>query len=315
MEGATSLNRMNATDRTSPGLHSEAPSRQARNGFTLIELLVVIAIIAILAAMLLPALARAKCRALGVSCLSNTRQIGIAWVAYCSDLQDKVPQLSAGGVNAPGLVADNPGLDWGTDPVANAYDFDENYLLDGNKSSIAPYLRSAKVFKCPADKYEKPGSPGPRIRSISINGVICGKQDGGPQVQGDAGIGRTYYGKSPGVGGITSFSDLQTPGPAMIFLTLDEHPDSINDFQFMLDPGYKAGQEHWRDLPASHHCGAGSFSFCDGHSEVHKWVNQNGYTVYPVRYGTWGTMTDKSINLGRSPDYEWLDERMPYKNP
>jgi prepilin-type N-terminal cleavage/methylation domain-containing protein len=289
-------------------LTSQTASK-TRPGFTLIELLVVIAIIAILAAMLLPALSRAKCKALGISCLSNTRQIGIAWVAYCSDIQDKVP-------TNPGLVADSPGVDWTLSP----YNFDEGPLQDSEKSSLAPYLKSSKVFKCPADKYEIPGSTGPRIRSMSMNGVICGKKDGGPDVKGHGPGDRIYYGKnaidpSP-PGGVQSFSDLQSPGPAMIFLTLDEHPDSINDFQFMLDPGAnrQSGPEKWRDLPASQHCGAGSFSFCDGHSEVHKWANANNYTVYPVRYKKWDS-PEKDINLGRGyKDYEWLDDRMPYKN-
>ena len=109
-------------------------------------------------------------------------------------------------------------------------------------------------------------------------------------------------------------SDLQTPGPSSIFLTLDEHPDSVNDALFMFDPGMSAGQERWRDLPATLHGKAGSFSFCDGHSEIHKWANENGYTSYPVRYISWADSTEKSINLGRNKDYEWMDEHMPYRN-
>src|SRR5205807_2109563 len=108
-----------------------------RAAFTLIELLVVIAIIAILAAMLLPALGRAKTKALGISCMSNTRQIAIAWVAYSTDLGDKLPSNKA-------LVGGD--VDW----LPNQADGDDSILMDPAQSSIANYLKSAKVFKCPA---------------------------------------------------------------------------------------------------------------------------------------------------------------------
>jgi len=267
-------------------------------GFTLIELLVVIAIIAILAAMLLPALSKAKAKGQGVVCLSNTRQIGIAWLAYGTDLQDQLPPAS-------GLIAG--GLTWTLDPA----NFDDSLLM-GTNSSISVYLRSSKVFKCPADKYEIPGSPGPRIRSISVNGVLGGS---GPTVQGQGPGNRKYYGAGfP----CKRTSDLQAPGPSNIFLSLDEHADSLTppggDGLFQFDPGFLPGQEKWRDLPASYHNGSCSFSFTDGHSEIHKWRNENGYTVYPVRFTSWGNSQERNINLGRNKDYEWMDDHMPYQN-
>jgi prepilin-type N-terminal cleavage/methylation domain-containing protein/prepilin-type processing-associated H-X9-DG protein len=282
-------------------------AKEKSQGFTLIELLVVIAIIAILAAMLLPALSKAKLKAQGISCLSNTRQIAIGWVAYSTDLGDKLPQNK-------GLVGG--AVDW----LPAQYNQDDSILMDANQSSIAPYLRSARVFKCPADNYVSPAqsSASPaithRVRTIAFNGAVTGEGGSAPDVKGAGPGNRAYFGNGGTVGKTSSMADLQTPGPSSIFLTVDEHPDSVNDALFMFDPGMASGQERWRDLPASFHGKAGSFSFCDGHSEIHKWANENGYTVYPVRYVDWGNSAERSINLGRNKDYEWMDEHMPYRN-
>jgi prepilin-type processing-associated H-X9-DG protein len=80
----------------------------------------------------------------------------------------------------------------------------------------------------------------------------------------------------------------------------------------MLDPGYASGTEQWRDLPASYHNGAGEFSFADGHSELHKWVNKKSTTVFVPRYEVWSSASYNPGLLGISPDYEWLDDKMPY---
>jgi prepilin-type processing-associated H-X9-DG protein len=133
-------------------------------------------------------------------------------------------------------------------------------------------------------------------------------------VNGALGAGPVF---NSGIPGRTYFSahktsDLLTPGPALILCVIDEHPDSINDGLFMFNPGLAQGQEKWRDLPGSTHGGAGGMSFCDGHSEIHKWRNERGYTCYSVRYVVWDQTNERNINLGINQDYEWLDERMPY---
>jgi prepilin-type processing-associated H-X9-DG protein len=114
-------------------------------------------------------------------------------------------------------------------------------------------------------------------------------------------------------------SDLNTPGPANIYVILDEHPDSINDGAFMLDAGHwSSTTEHWRDFPGSFHDNGVSISFADGHSEIHRWVE--GRTCQVVEYKSFSTATppatsplNQGVNLTKSADYEWMLDRMPYR--
>jgi prepilin-type N-terminal cleavage/methylation domain-containing protein/prepilin-type processing-associated H-X9-DG protein len=275
-----------------------ASSAQSR-GFTLIELLVVIAIIAILAAMLLPALSKAKAKAQGIKCMSNTRQIALAVNMYVTDWSDKFV------VNAAWLASG--GLDFGNSPA----NVDTASMLDPNLSPVAAYLKSADVFKCPADIFD--AANGPRVRTIAFNGALGGK----PTIQGNNPGARNYHGGSGSTVGVArKMSDLQIPGPSQVWAVIDEHADSINDAIFMVDPGYPATSQKWRDLPASYHNGAGSLSFADGHAEIHKWLQkgtvtpQGPMTVYPVTKKN----DDRWVkNMRNSSDYEWMQDRMPYK--
>jgi prepilin-type N-terminal cleavage/methylation domain-containing protein/prepilin-type processing-associated H-X9-DG protein len=262
-------------------------------GFTLIELLVVIAIIAILAAMLLPALSRAKQKGMGIACLNNTKQLTLGWLMFPDENDNKLMDANAWMDKACDMTWGNP---------ANT----SVGLLLTNTAQISQYVKSAKVFKCPADKYDDPAT-GERVRSYSMNGVLGGHT---PTVQGKAPDGGTFYG-SGGAGDCLRPSDLLHPGPPNVFVMLDEHPDSINDALFAFDPGYPVGQEKWRDLPASFHNKTGSFSFADGHSEIHKWVD--GRTSQPVSYKSWGPAHPGGYNVQFSQDWEWLNYRMPYR--
>jgi prepilin-type N-terminal cleavage/methylation domain-containing protein/prepilin-type processing-associated H-X9-DG protein len=267
-----------------------------RAGFTLIELLVVIAIIAVLAAMLLPVLAKAKIRAQAIHCMNNTRQITLAWVMYAGDANEV-------------LVA-NPGWCDGTMIFPGGPDNTDTTKLQ--TGALGGYTKAAGVYKCPGDKY------GDRVRSVSMNGALSG-QGNGPDYKGNGPDGkRKYYAKgstTAAVGnGAKRMSELTTTGASMVFVVLDEHADSINDATFMFDPGYLINSEHWRDLPASYHNNAGSFSFADGHSEIHKWTKIGGSqgTVYPVMQDSTSAPW-KTPALVNSFDFEWLQDRMPYE--
>ncbi len=247
-----------------------------RKGFTLIELLVVIAIIAILAGMLLPALAKAKTKAQGIMCLSNTKQVMLAWRMYIDDNHERLPFA---------YVDDNPsnpnykyawmhGIEDHSNPSKR-----ENWDADITikKGAIWPYTgNSLSIFKCPADKTMALVTSGPQkgqkipwLRSLSMNAWM-GLNEG---VQ-------TWFGDKS-FRGYLKTSDIVDPGPSQTWVLLDEHPISMNDGFFVIDMrGYpNAAQANMPDFPASYHNRAGGLTFADGHSEIRKW--QDPRTVIP----------------------------------
>jgi prepilin-type N-terminal cleavage/methylation domain-containing protein/prepilin-type processing-associated H-X9-DG protein len=218
-------------------------------GFNLIELLVVIAIIAILAALLLPALSSAKAQAKKAGCLNNIKQMQVAWHIYADDFDDLVVTNAwcPGDMNDPS---------------------DATNVAELEQGLLYPYCKSPGIYKCPADTARNPKSQAVSVRSYSMNTYMSG-YDTAAVLEN---VMNTYT-------LVKKRSQIASPPPGRAIVFADESPNTIDDTNFGVTPSMLEGVnhasiDHWNNYPTARHKNGAGFSFADGHAVILKWTGQ-----------------------------------------
>jgi len=228
--------------------------------FTLLELLVVIAIIAILAALLLPAIGKSKEQALAAACVSNLKQLEVCLHLYISENNDILPPNDSIMAASPNDMQLASGISWCPDHART-----DTNTVDLERGALFPYNRCVGIYHCPADRSNIETAQGqllPRLRNRSYN--MSQSVNGYPEFPDP-------YGVVVRLPANKRFSQILTPPPTKLFVFIDEHPDTLLDAQFGNPVNLPFYPQEWFDLPADRHHQAANLSFADGHVERWRW--------------------------------------------
>ncbi|HWH68090.1 MAG TPA: prepilin-type N-terminal cleavage/methylation domain-containing protein [Candidatus Sulfotelmatobacter sp.] len=272
-----------------------------RTGFTLIDLLAVIAVLALFTAMLAPICARTRPNITVTQCQNNLRQLGAAWGMYANDSEgqlvynkDGTPAGKTAGYES--WVAGWLTRDWPS-TLNNTDNTNVLFLVDHEATPygafLGPYIKKPSPFRCPADKLSVTiaGQPMQRVRSYSMNNFVGLK-------------GRTWTSNSR----FRLFTKLaQFKAPSQVFVFIEEHPDVINDGFFFSDPDTRYLMIDW---PSSIHNGGCTFSFADGHAEIHRWRDARTmpplYPAIPLQL---------NVTMFTNVDIDWLHQHASEAHP
>ena len=232
-----------------------------RRGFTLIELLVVIAIIAILAALLLPALSRAKLKGQSITCVNNLRQLTIAWSMYADDYN---------GIMVPNWILDSRAWLDGTKGDVSTLIGATN-ILALKQGLLFPYNPSVGVYLCPAAVKGPSAAPNVRVvRNYSLEGRMGGADDAD---NARYGVQSTTWVLGAAYPQYKKVTEIILPPPSEAMTFVDESIETVDDGYFAVN--YSARKTDWQNSPTVRHGKSGVFAFADGHAAIWRWRTLN----------------------------------------